>query len=573
MNRPSTLVILAALTLGLAACDSATPPMLPSPTVPAPPPSTPPAASRAGTVTAKTLTSDSGRVVAFQVFEPTTMVEGRKYPLVLHGHGYGQSRCKTDTQNSDCTPIQRLRAAGIGAISLDQRGFGESAGTVRVMDPDFEGHDLVALVDWAEANLDWLQYRDGNLLLGAYGGSYGGGFQLLLHRIDPKKRLDVLAADTTWYDLRYSLNPNGVFKSVATDAVFGVGEQGSGAGQDDYFRQATVQANATLSFAPTVLNWLNYHSPDYVCDPVNRLYAPTYAGREESAPYRETPANGTVAYRTGSSAARTSFTAVDVLLTQGMRDTLFNFNESYRNYRCLKAAGGDVRLLTHQSGHIVDAPTYQGAGGPFACGAAGIRDAQFAWLTHKLLRQPLTPAESALIDGGICLSLGPDDAYYARPEADLIGGAEFAVARTSNIVIGSAADRTRPTVILVATASTAAVLGGIPRAHLDITHPSPTVPPTADPIVFIGLGVQRQGTTDWVLIDDMLTPVRGLKTDATIEMNGVAERLAVGDRLAVLIYGNHTQFAVSYSRDTSTPAVNVSGRIELPVRDGALTAL
>lgn len=553
----------------VAACDSSLV-ALPVPGgVPTPQPPT--GITRAGTVSAKSFLSDSGETVAFQVFEPATLVDGQKYPLVLHGHGYGQSRCKTEDANGDCTPIKRLREMGIGVISFDQRGFGDSGGSVRILDPDFEGHDLVALVDWAEANLDWLAYRDGNLVLGAYGGSYGGGFQLLLQRLDPKKRLDVLAADTTWHDLRYSLNPQGVFKSVATSAVFAVGEQGSNLEQDNYFRQATAQAAVMLSYPPAALNWLNYHSPDYVCDAAHRLYDSPYAGRDEVGSYRESQASAAMAYRQGSSASRVRFSAVDVLLSQGMRDTLFNFNESYRNYRCLTAAGGDVRLLTHQSGHILGIPTYQGAAGPFACGVVDIRDAQVAWFKLKLLRQALTAAESALIDGGICLSLAADDAYYARPEVDLIGGSSYAIASTANIVVGSAADRTRPTVIPIATVSSpGAVLGGIPRAHLSVTHPAPVAPPTADPIFFVGLGVQRVGTATWVLIDDMLTPVRGLKTDAAIEMNGLAERLAAGDQLAFLVYGNHTQFLASYSRDASTPAVNLSGRVELPIREGVL---
>lgn len=557
------------LLLSLVGCDSGVPLGRPSAR---PEPPAPVAATRPGAVTAKKIQSDSGETITFQVFEPTTMVAGRKYPLVLHGHGYGQARCKTEDANGDCTPIKRLREMGIGVISFDQRGFGESSGTVRVMDPDFEGHDLVALVDWAEANLDWLAYRDGNLVLGAYGGSYGGGYQLLLHRLDPKKRLDVLAADTTWYDLRYSLNPHGVFKSVATSAVFAVGEQGSQLEQDDYFRQATVQANATLTYPAATLNWLNYHSPDYACDAANRLYAEPYSGRDDAGTYSETPPGGAVAYRNGSSVSRTSFPKIDVLLTQGMRDTLFNFNESYRNYRCLRAAGGDVRLMTHQSGHIVDAPTYQGASGPFACGAVAIRDAQMAWFKQKLLREPLTTAESALLDDGICLSLAPDDAFYVRPELDLIGGQTFAIAPTSGIVIGSAADRMRPTTIPIATVGSAgAVLGGIPLAQLSVAHPSPAAPPTADPIIFVGLGVQHAGETSWVLLDDMLTPIRGLKNDAIVEMNGVAERLAAGDRLAFLVYGNHTQFLTSYSRDASTPVVNLSGRVSLPVREGMLS--
>ena len=63
-----------------------------------------------------------------QVMEPAELTAGESYPLVLHGHGYGGSR---DTAPS--TFQQRLRDAGYYVISIDQRGFGESSGTVRVM--------------------------------------------------------------------------------------------------------------------------------------------------------------------------------------------------------------------------------------------------------------------------------------------------------------------------------------------------------------------------------------------------------------------------------------------------------
>lgn len=47
--------------------------------------------------------------------------------------------------------------------------------------------------------------------------------------------------------------------------------------------------------------------------------------------------------------------AADVLLTQGVRDTLFNYNDGYNNYQCMKSLGGDVRLFTHQSGDLLPA--------------------------------------------------------------------------------------------------------------------------------------------------------------------------------------------------------------------------
>ena len=112
----------------------------------------------------------TGDKVAFTVFEPGTLEGGKSYPLVLQASGFGLTR---DTASSNAN-VKPLVEAGYGVISFDHRGHGESGGVVRGMDPDYEGKDLLALLDWAEARLDWLQYRPSagdphNLVLGSMG--------------------------------------------------------------------------------------------------------------------------------------------------------------------------------------------------------------------------------------------------------------------------------------------------------------------------------------------------------------------------------------------------------------------
>src|SRR3546814_3335435 len=58
-----------------------------------------------------------------RVFEPTHLVVGKSYPLVLQGHGYGGSR---ETTAPDGSFIKRLNDAGYYVISIDERGFGRS---------------------------------------------------------------------------------------------------------------------------------------------------------------------------------------------------------------------------------------------------------------------------------------------------------------------------------------------------------------------------------------------------------------------------------------------------------------
>ncbi|HUS23656.1 MAG TPA: hypothetical protein VM369_01805, partial [Candidatus Binatia bacterium] len=50
-----------------------------------------------------------------------------------------------------------------------------------------------------------------------------------------------------------------------------------------------------------------------------------------------------------------------------------------------------------------------------------------------------------------------------------------------------------------------------------------------------------------------------------LQMGGIAERLAPGDRLALLIYAFHAQFPVTWSRDLVIPAVQLEGTVELPL--------
>ena len=94
----------------------------------------------------------TGDKVAFTVFEPATLEGGKTYPLVLQAMGYGLSR---DTPSSTAN-VKPLIDAGYGVISFDHRGMGESSGVVRNMDPDYEGKNVLAVLDWAEARLDWL---------------------------------------------------------------------------------------------------------------------------------------------------------------------------------------------------------------------------------------------------------------------------------------------------------------------------------------------------------------------------------------------------------------------------------
>ena len=61
-------------------------------------------------------------------------------------------------ENFGLVPIGTFVGAGYNVLTWDPRGFGGSGGTVQVDDPDFEGRDAQALIDFIaeqpEAQLD-----------------------------------------------------------------------------------------------------------------------------------------------------------------------------------------------------------------------------------------------------------------------------------------------------------------------------------------------------------------------------------------------------------------------------------
>lgn len=390
------------------------------------------------------LTSASGKPISFEVMEPKTINCEKGNPLVLQGHGFGGSR----TIAPAGTFLERLQDNGYAVVSIDQRGFGQSGGTIRVMDPNFEGRDLLQILDWVEAHLDYLTHRqqpDGsyNLVAGSIGGSYGGMYQLLLNNIDPQHRLDVLAPDITPHDLRYALNPNGVIKTGWDLVLVAGGELGSAAtgahlplleGLDPVIKETLLRGGVFNIFPDGSLPFFYYHSAAYFLDakPVAEQQAQEFLLSPLSSGF-------------GYDFPAVKPAPVDILFSQGFRDTLFNFNEGWANFLAYRALGGDVRLMTHESGHILPVsvqtlfaaapqgplqdgaaqlttalsqlplslPEFQAPAGAASCGALSKDDATLAFFNEKLspptpeaLPAEVTQAVAALRDN-VCVSLTP----------------------------------------------------------------------------------------------------------------------------------------------------------------------
>ena len=566
-----------------------------------------------GTHRQVTLTSESGETISFEVIEPLAINCTSGNPLVLHGHGFGGQRVQDPASDG---LIDRLRKNGYAVISIDQRGFNDSTGTVRVMDPNFEGKDLLQILDWAERHLDYLAFEPSNgalnLVAGATGGSYGGMYQLLIHNIDIKRRLDALTPDITPNDLRYSLNPGNVIKSGWAQLLVVGGETGANQpvvrGLDPVVKETLVQGTLTNVIPAGALPFFFYHSVQYFLDGANVKQDPitfvSSMGGQLSTGF--------------DYLFKGPPKPVDILFSQGVRDTLFNLNEAINNFNGYRALGGDVRLMTHETGHLLPAPI-QAAGGKFACGSLNRNDAVIAFLNEKLrppMRETLSPAILASVEqlrggfvGGVekpsvCLALADDDVILVEPSklrqvampiafdgsgsvtpngapaaitTQLAGGLPLPIPTTNPVppTFIKLLDVPPGGKVLAGVAQLDAVLSSVGGEVLSSVLPADgcavgsAAPPESpvngcDAIAFVGLGVRTAGGTPR-LVDDQVRPLRGLGAHK-VDLVAVAERLREGEELGLLVYGFQQQYHTSFSRDIAVPFFTLSGSVALPLR-------
>jgi ABC-2 type transport system ATP-binding protein len=120
--------------------------------------------------------------------------------VILKGHGFGLSK-----EIAEDDLHQRLTDEGYAVLTWDARGFGRSGGEANIDQPDIEGRDTSALIDFVAEQPGILLDAPGDPRLGMAGESYGGGIQLATAAFDP--RIDALAPQITWHSLASRSTP------------------------------------------------------------------------------------------------------------------------------------------------------------------------------------------------------------------------------------------------------------------------------------------------------------------------------------------------------------------------------
>ncbi|OUS23705.1 hypothetical protein A9Q99_27095 [Gammaproteobacteria bacterium 45_16_T64] len=503
------------------------------------------------------ITTHDGKRLRATVFQPA-LKAGETAPIVLHAHGFGVFRMSgpISLYGLGIYAGQSAKEAwkqGYWVISYDERGHGASEGIIRVMSPEHEVKDISTIIDWATNNLHRVSMDGPNdPKVGMIGESYGGGAQLMGAVQDP--RIDALIPVTTWHSFLNSLTPNDVPKSGWLTTLILSGNVLNPGNMSPVLNKAYWQAREG-QIGSEIFEFLGSHSPQFNC---NNDLLPT---------------------------------DVDVLLIQGFRDVLFPLNEAIFNKDCLQRAGSnDVRLIGTQDGHLL--PLTQWSNGlpgynietNIHCNEDTFNMVEMAvdWFDEKLKGI----YKKADYIPNICLSQGYNHGVVLNKVP--VGGPSF---EFSDVNINSnftgffesalmpfewlaglitprledpkleEHQRTdasmRPAFIPLYVSTEDQGLTGIPRIQLELTSDDDSAP-----VVFAGLGVKRASNRQIELINQQITPIKGIGNH-DLDMMAVSTRLEKGDIAGLLIYGYSNQYRFSGANWLNS--TKLSGAVQIPL--------
>ncbi|MGH3431565.1 MAG: CocE/NonD family hydrolase [Thermocrispum sp.] len=240
----------------------------------------------------------------------------------------------------------------------DVGGFGESGGKAYLMDPDVEGQDVQRLVDLV-AGLDWVaQNEPGDPVLGAIGGSYGGGYQFAGAFTEIRDRgatrFDALAPEITWHDLSESLAPQGVPRTEWALALYAASLPSDA--HTDVITQGVVESTVTGNWPPTVAEFVRRSGPAWHASQGRKLDVP-------------------------------------VLFGQGITDDLFELGQGLKNFQRVLTPQSRERsiFVGYNGGHTLPSVVPPGTGGlpgdpcSVALGSDSFRDLSLRFYTEELL--------------------------------------------------------------------------------------------------------------------------------------------------------------------------------------------
>ena len=427
--------------------------------------------------------------ICYTLFQPAGSSRTNKVPLLMHSHGWGGSR------TTDPASFQKFLQAGYGVLSFDQRGFGESGGYAHVENPAYEGQDNLKLINLV-AHLPWVQ-KDGpgDPRLGAIGGSYGGGYQLLGAFMEIEKRgtpvYDALAPEITWYDLKESLGPQEVVRTTWASALSAAALPSDALPHNIYVALAEGAATGTWpdgsNGTENLTAFFEKNGPKYHVQHGERLNIP-------------------------------------VLFGQGTTDTLFELRQGFRNFQNTLTDKARARsiFIGYNGGHVLPKVFPQGVSVSSDPCSKELGGGSFSDLSLKFFDQVLKGKNRGLTGFGQYHIATPDST--CTTVSSVAANTELPIGTVATTEAGGAA-------IPYAVAQGPIRIAGAPYLTGDLTALG------ADNRAFYGLAVGTSPADAHVVQDNML-PIREtapvLGEPRTIDLPAVAIDVPAGQTLYVM---------------------------------------
>ncbi len=419
-------------------------------------------------------------------------------PTILVGHGFGSYRKETDDPLNPYPVFGHQYGAffpprGYNVVTMDFRGHGDFQHSyAEVLNPEAEIQDVRMLLDWLGEQSWALCDAPGDPLVGGAGGSYGGGWQMLL--LGEESPLDAIAAEVTWSDLLRSLAPNDVIKHRYLNVLAAIGN-GDKVNLHPDIEEAFLAATASNSLGG-MRDLLRDRSPSD---------RPAWASE------------------------------VPTLLIQGMSDMLFTPKEGIENFKRIRGRGAAARLVTQLSDHGLEQPVPSHLDSQ-VCGDRF--DHMLEWFDNHLgsLMLPIQPLPDVHLglDSGCCFSrLGDLTAEdLIDQEGDMTGlGSRIWNGLSDRVVVHTASERT--------------LVAGIPVLRGAFAPGFTQAGPALEPVVHFSLHVVSALLGERHL-GYQVVPVRfsDLSNPGAfaVELGPVGTELLPGDRLELAIEPSDLMF-------------------------------
>ena len=491
----------------------------------------PATAAGGATKTDLSITGAQKTPIWLSVYRPAGATAADPVPVILHSHGWGGSR-----ESSDGAFATEL-ARGYGVVSFDQRGFGDSGGKANVQDPELEGRDVKAIIDYI-ASLPWVEKdRDsrGRILrndpvLFAMGGSYGGGFQtigaLTEIRDQGRTRFNALAPEITWYDLPQSLAPAGVVRTAWNTLLYAAGAA-----------DIVEYVHPAFAWGASTGQW-----PDGTNPAVHNLQKEFFSHSPAAFVRKGVRLN------------------IPMLVSQGASDNLFNLNQGLHNFgRTLtRGARSQSLFMGFNGGHALPnvAPAGYAAGGDACSGKGGFSALRLRFF--DAVRRGANPA--ALQPAAYNLTSADGESCI---RTDTVSDMKrFAVGHDANVTTGAATTTGAGAPQHLEVADGPLTVAGIPRLRATVTSAG------VDQRVFFALSV-GSNPLDAKVVQNNMMPLRELlpivRTDRVIELAGVAVDVKKGEKLFLTI-SPVSDMSFGHGSNRTPGVVGLENmRLELPV--------